>query len=270
MGGKSPLFGNQLCVQGIAWRRSPFFWNCCNNSKTSHFSKAIYSLLTLGSTTFKILVEGMLHVLGCGDRMIFWKDIRWDNVPLNQAFQKIFALATSKKGAVEDFGCWAGGKWEWEIQLRMQLFDWEREQWSCLKFALQCVVVRRFILDSLGWNFSPDGLFSVKSFCHCLEGQVMDDLRCYNLLWSGVCHLKVQIFVWQLIRDKVLVRKMLHKCIGGNGLRLDYPLCHTELESVEHPFFLLYKWTWRLWSAVSYPWDVQFCVDGSVKRCVEG
>ncbi|KAK3219226.1 hypothetical protein Dsin_013196 [Dipteronia sinensis] len=55
----------------------------------------------------------MQVVLGCGDRIRFWHDLRHDGILLSVCFPRNFALATAKEGTVQDFGVWQHSRWMW-------------------------------------------------------------------------------------------------------------------------------------------------------------
>ncbi|KAK3199391.1 hypothetical protein Dsin_022806 [Dipteronia sinensis] len=108
---------------------------------------------------------------------------------------------------VKDFGSWQGSQWVWKVDLRRPLFDWEQDQWNMFTSFLDAIKLRRTIPNSLAWSHSSDGKFSVRSFRWKFEDHNTDNLVDSNLVWQGVCPPKVEIFIWQVLRGRVMVRK---------------------------------------------------------------
>ncbi|KAK3225650.1 hypothetical protein Dsin_005512 [Dipteronia sinensis] len=46
----------------------------------------------MNQRSFKIIKDGFQVVVGSGDKIRFWKDLKWDSIPLYVAFPRIFAL----------------------------------------------------------------------------------------------------------------------------------------------------------------------------------
>lgn len=180
--------------------------------------------------------------------MKFWKDLGWDSIPLLNAFLRIYALASNKDGLVCECGKLEGECWIWDVPLRRSLFDWEIAQWNSFMLALNCISIQFGFLDALAWTFCPNGSFSVKSFIRCLEEKGdMDSSAVCPLLWLGFVPLKVEVFLWQLLKGRILVREVLCNFGMVQMASTDCPLCGREAESVNH-LFLHCDWSWKLWS----------------------
>uniref|UniRef100_A0A8R7V097 Reverse transcriptase zinc-binding domain-containing protein n=1 Tax=Triticum urartu TaxID=4572 RepID=A0A8R7V097_TRIUA len=87
-------------------------------------------------------------------------------------------------------------------------------------------------LDSVSWSFSPSGDFSVSSAYQALCR--LPVLPWLSPLWKAPLPLKIKIFVWQLLRDRLPSGTEVLKRHGpGNGL---CPLCHVP-ETGTHILF---------------------------------
>lgn len=94
--------------------------------------------------------------------------------------------------------------------------------------------------------FKSDGMFSVRSFRFSLEGQPEVMSGEAGLLCKGVCPPKVQIFVCQLVRGRVLVKDLLYRFGMRSITDWDYSMCLKDNESIDH-LFLYYDWAWKVW-----------------------
>ncbi|KAK2642953.1 hypothetical protein Ddye_024716 [Dipteronia dyeriana] len=63
------------------------------------------------------------------------------------------------------------------------------------------------ISDSLSSGFDLTGEFSIKSFCNCMEDGNAQGGSVFKEVWLNICPPKIELFVWQLLHGRVLVRK---------------------------------------------------------------
>ncbi|KAK2640721.1 hypothetical protein Ddye_022484 [Dipteronia dyeriana] len=138
-----------------------------------------------------------------------------------KSFPRCFTLAVKKQGVVQDFGDWVESKWVWKIDTRRPLFDWELVQWRCLLTTLECFSIQRNLSDSVAWAMNLNGVFSVGSFIRELEVGTNSFSVVPNFIWKGLCPPKIEIFVWQLWKGKVLVKYVLHRREMSQLLSLD-------------------------------------------------
>ncbi|KAK3219249.1 hypothetical protein Dsin_013219 [Dipteronia sinensis] len=193
------------------------------------FTKSIASLIKENSRAARVLNQGTKVIIGDRARASFWKDIRIESNDLRDSFPRIYALATIKEGPITDFGHWEGDKWKWSIPLRRSVFGWEQSQWDCFLAVLQCVKIRRGITDVLAWNYNLKGVYSVSSFCRAMEEQYANADRFVRFIWQGICPPKLENFVWQLLKERIMVRQ-----------------------------------AWRIWSKSMASWGVHSCSPNSI------
>ncbi|KAK3219593.1 hypothetical protein Dsin_013563 [Dipteronia sinensis] len=118
---------------------------------------------------YNIVKKGFQVVIGNEEKIRFWQEVKWDSVPLMNAFPRIFALATNKSGVIFELSSWVDSKWAWDVNLRRALFNWELDQWNCFKMCLENIKLRVGIPNALAWSHCSNGIFSVSSFRRCLE-----------------------------------------------------------------------------------------------------
>ncbi|KAK3212019.1 hypothetical protein Dsin_016725 [Dipteronia sinensis] len=150
----------------------------------------------------------------------------------------------------------------WSIWMRREFFDWEKSQWNCFMQCPDGVVVRKDIQDMIAWKFIPSGIFSVSSFRRRLEELDNGSPAGFTLLWNGTCPPKVELFLWQLVRGRVLVADVLHRF--GVGVSLVCKLCNNENETLNH-VFLHYAWSRKVWYHCLNRWEVSSCSNEDIK-----
>ncbi|KAK3206963.1 hypothetical protein Dsin_021009 [Dipteronia sinensis] len=226
-------------------------WKWRSSAKGSYFFNTISRLTHEDTQEVVIIKDGIQVVVGRGDRVYFSENIKWDSIPIRISFLRIFALSSNKDGRLQEFGLWQGSNWVWEVPLRRALMGWEQEQWKCFNFALSCVKVRKMISDKVAWSYCPNGSFSVQSFRRCMEGEVSEDCHKTAQIWNNYCPPKVEIFCWNLLKERVMVKDVLSRF----GMDLSCPLYGNCIETVDH-LFLHCSWTWKLWLEGLSWWEV--------------
>ena len=122
--------------------------------------------------------------------------------------------------------------------------------------------MRHWISDASAWSWSPDGLFSVGSLRRFLDQEVAVTNSSFDLIWCGYCPPKVEIFLWQLIRGRVMVKDVL----GWFGFvpgKPDCVLCNGHVETIDH-LFLHSDWSSKVWLACMDWWGIECCASESL------
>ncbi|KAK1564769.1 hypothetical protein Q3G72_011280 [Acer saccharum] len=114
-----------------------------------------------------------------------------------------------------------------------------------------------------------EGIYSVSSFRRCLEDCSAESNPDHLFIWQGVCPPKVEMFIWQLLKGKVLVSEVLKRFGYVAGITLDCPLCNSGEESIDH-LFLHCSWTRELWIRCMKWWDVKFCASKTLLDWARG
>ncbi|KAK2662495.1 hypothetical protein Ddye_001069 [Dipteronia dyeriana] len=189
-----------------------------------------------------VKVKGFRVVVGCGDKVIIWNDVWRDALPLKIAFRRIFTLSSIKECTFSQFGNWEGEVWRWVFQLRKDVFDWEVDIWNACTYMLTEVKLQKSIADTIAWSFCPKGLYSVSFFLKCVEDFGDKDVSEFDEVWCGFIPSKVELFIWQLLHGKILVREVLIRFGLWLGIGVACSLCGESSEAVDH-LFLLCPWT---------------------------
>ncbi|KAK2649662.1 hypothetical protein Ddye_017151 [Dipteronia dyeriana] len=164
------------------------YWNWKGTNHPSFFTKAIAIMYNENSRSTQVLQEGSKVIIGEGNRASFWEDIRVEESALKVFFPRIFALATKKVGVV----CSESGR------------------------------IRRGISDVLVWTVNSKGFFSVNSFCRRIEGECHDIDEIGKFIWKGISPPKFETFVWQLLKERVMVRQDFRNQKVFKGKKADF------------------------------------------------
>ncbi|KAK2645244.1 hypothetical protein Ddye_020439 [Dipteronia dyeriana] len=106
-------------------------------------------------------------------------------------------------------------------------------------------MVRKDIEDTVAWSFTPSDLFLVSSFRKQLEEIGGGAAAGIGLPWKGISPPKVEFFIWQLLKGRVLVVDVHQRF--GCGVDLICKLCNKEIETLNHTFIHC-DWSWKVWS----------------------
>ncbi|KAK3224588.1 hypothetical protein Dsin_004450 [Dipteronia sinensis] len=126
-------------------------------------------------------------------------------------------------------------------------------------------MIQEDVSDSVAWSFCSKGLFSVSSYRRCVEDLVEE----HATVWHGNSPPKVEIFVWQLLRGRIMVWDILNRFGVITNDDLFCPLCERAVESMDH-LFLLCPWSWSLWTSCMGWWKVNCCANRSINEWFTG
>ncbi|XP_024628726.1 uncharacterized protein [Medicago truncatula] len=116
-----------------------------------------------------------------------------------------------------------GGAWEW----RRRLLAWEESVSQCTSL-LQNVVLQDHIIDRWRWILNPIHGYSVKgTYSYLTASGIYSECGLSVDLWKKQVPLKVFVFVWRLLRNRIptkdnLLRRRINSldntsCTGGCG-----------------------------------------------------
>ncbi|KAK3198954.1 hypothetical protein Dsin_022369 [Dipteronia sinensis] len=136
---------------------------------------------------------------------------------------RVFTLASKKSGPIQDFGRWRSTGWVWDVQTRRGMFDLEREQWVGFQTFLSGILILNLSSDALAWTLNQNGLFTVSSFRRNIEGISEVSFSIQKVIWNDICPSKVEVFLWQQCKGKVLVREVFQRFGMGHLIVVDCP-----------------------------------------------
>ncbi|KAE8783925.1 hypothetical protein D1007_42566 [Hordeum vulgare] len=169
---------------------------------------------------------GLRFSVGNGSGTQFWLDPWLDGEPVRLRFSRLFAICDDPTVLV----CAAALEDGWHFVFRRSLSRAEVQDWEVLKALVP--LPDSSVNDSVSWSISPSGELSVSSaylaLCRVLVPPWLSPL------WKALLPLKIKIFVWQLLRDRLPSGTEVLKRHGpGNDT---CPLCHVP-ETRTHILF---------------------------------
>ncbi|KAK3219658.1 hypothetical protein Dsin_013628 [Dipteronia sinensis] len=102
-----------------------------------------------------------------------------------------------------------------------------------------------------------------------MEEQVANSDNFVKFIWQGICPPKVENFVWQLLKERVMVRQVIQRLYRSLVFNLECPLCNKEEESPSH-LFLTCRWAWIIWSKCIGVWGVLSCSPKTIMEWAAG
>ncbi|KAE8799374.1 retrotransposon unclassified [Hordeum vulgare] len=169
---------------------------------------------------------GLRISVGDGSRTQFWLDPWLEGELLRFRFPRLFAICADPAVLVSAAALEDG----WHVTFRRPLGPVEVLDWELLLAVIP--LPTSAVSDSISWSLSPSGEFSVSSAYLALCR--MPVLPWLSPLWKAPLPLKIKIFVWQLLRDRLPSGTEVLKRHGpGNDI---CPLCHVP-ETGSHILF---------------------------------
>jgi hypothetical protein len=197
-----------------------------------------------------IISQDIQTKCGDGTGTFFWTDPWVGGIPLCERFERLFDLAATKSRTVAEMcgsGWEAGGEaWVW----RRQLWAWEEELLGECQTLLLSVTLQVGSPDRWQWRPDPVSGYSVHDAYQVLTSQESVIMGEYaDLLWHRQVPLKVSIFAWRLLRDRLPTKINL---VSRGILAPDLQYCVTGcggIESAQH-LFLSCSTFGSLWALV--------------------
>ncbi|GAU49924.1 hypothetical protein TSUD_180420 [Trifolium subterraneum] len=180
----------------------------------------------------------------------FWTDPWVDGTPLCERFGRLFELTEAKPCSVAEMALlgWgvSGEAWEWRRQLRA----WEEEMLRECQTLLLNITLQIQTSDRWQWQPGPDEGYYVRGAYQLLTTQdsVTLDVAA-GLIWHSQIPLKVSIFVWRLLRDRLPTKANL---VTRGILSSEAQQCMSGCRAVEsaHHLFLSCSTFGSIWSLV--------------------
>ncbi|KAG4935440.1 hypothetical protein JHK82_049743 [Glycine max] len=103
--------------------------------------------------------------------------------------------------------------WEWNFIWRRPLFDNEIATIVSFLRDVEGKIIQQHRSDVWVWKANPSGNYSGQSAYHMLRGETTEGSQneCFEELWKIKIPRKISVFVWRLLRDRLLTRTNLQR-----------------------------------------------------------
>ncbi|GKV19224.1 hypothetical protein SLEP1_g29512 [Rubroshorea leprosula] len=159
-------------------------WIQENSHKGSSWWRNICKLDNVVHNKRGWLSDGFKLKMGDGNTVRFWKDVWIGNQTLANQFPSLFRVSSGKEERISKLGKWRDRNWEWSVQWRRPLFEWEKDKWFELQALLDNAKPEQEQRDRWEWKHDKEGVYVVKA--------------AYNVLSSISGNVKAWIFkrIW--------------------------------------------------------------------------
>jgi hypothetical protein len=188
--------------------------------------------------------EIMVKKVGNGGGTRFWLDTWVGGGALALSFPRLFSISSQKDDLISNMGGWTSDGWVWNLRWRRQLFTWEEELCTNL---LNTIGGANFSSHDDVWycEIGRDGVYRVKEGYDFLCQNFLPGLNinndCCRVLkesWISLAPLKVVIFAWKLVLQRLPTRRnLVVRGLRDGGANPDCVWCPLVVETESHLFF---------------------------------
>ncbi|KAK2457421.1 hypothetical protein QL285_004692 [Trifolium repens] len=188
--------------------------------------------------------HNITSTLGDGTVILFWKDTWIGTEPLYTRYAELYEKSSQQNCSISMMGFWENAAWKWNFVWSDILTNNELASFHDLFLMLEQVHPGMANSDRRRWIPQAAGEFTVKStYTHLLYKSGSEQLesameQALKKLWKANVPLKVGIFGWRLLIDKLPSREALfRKGIITNPMDSCCVFCNSEMEDINHAFF---------------------------------
>lgn len=135
-------------------------------------------------------------------------------MPLCSIFPRLFQEVENKYSYVQEMGWWSENAWSWQldnlnVEATTELVE--------LQLILAEITPKRYDSDGISWLVGGEGVYAVRDYyCKLIKGSNVMELQAdvsdaLKVLWQSWMPLKVKIFGWRLLQDRLATRDQLVK-----------------------------------------------------------
>jgi hypothetical protein len=188
--------------------------------------------------------EVMVKKVGNGGGTRFWLDKWVSGGTLALTFPRLYSISCQKDDLISQVGGRTNDGWVWNLRWRRQLFLWEEELCTNL---LNTIGSANLTSQDDVWNceIGSDGVYSVKEGYDFLSQNFLPQLNinndCRRVLkgiWDSLAPLKVVIFSWKLVLQRLPTRRnLVVRGLLDGSANPGYVWCPLVVETESHLFF---------------------------------
>lgn len=222
--------------------------------------KSICNHLLKHHESKEILKIGSRKRIGDGKDTLFWHDVWLSNAPLKITFPRLFLISSLPMAPVASMGSWENSSWTWSLPWTRPFRTRDIADWEQLHPLLLQVSIQQDASDTLIWNLSKDGNFSVKSFYEELHKNATPCMEILpRKIWNGLVPFRIEVFTWLAVLERINTKRKLSSLGIIPPSETRCVLCESSTEDVSHLFLFcpfasdIWSWWWCLWN-ISWVW----------------
>ena len=173
-----------------------------------------FKMVFLHTQQGRALQNGTMWKVGCGDRIKFWED-RWvsGKETLSAKYPRLYLISCQQNQIIRKMGDQKDIGWEWDFIWRRPLLDNEIATIVSFLRDVEGKIIQQHRSDVWVWKANPSGNYSGQSAYHMLRGETTEGSQneCFEELWKIKIPRKISVFVWRLLRDRLLTRTNLQR-----------------------------------------------------------
>ena len=158
--------------------------------------------------------NGISWRVGCDDRIKFWED-NWinDDISLLPKYPRLYLISRQQNQVIQQLGAHMDTGWEWDFMWRRPLFDSEITIADSFLNDVEGKIIHPYKRDDWVWKADPSGIYSTQSAYNMLRGETIEGSGdgVFEELWKIKVPKKISVFVWRLIRDRLLTKTNLRR-----------------------------------------------------------
>ncbi|GKV30901.1 hypothetical protein SLEP1_g39668 [Rubroshorea leprosula] len=184
------------------------------------------------------LKEGFKLKMGDGNLVGFWKDVWIGDQPLVNQFSRLFLVSTDEEKRICQMGNWKKGNWQWSLQWRRQLYEWEKDNVIELRGLLEKSQLVKDQKNRWEWRYDKEGVYPAKTTYDLLLGNNQNNRTGLSKrIWSKIIPTKVNAFAWQALQDRIPTKLNLYvRGIITDPNQVLCSLCGENMEDGNHLF----------------------------------
>ncbi|GJZ65651.1 RNA-directed DNA polymerase, eukaryota, reverse transcriptase zinc-binding domain protein [Tanacetum coccineum] len=230
-------------IKAIYGQHGGIFDGSTNRSNLSPWCGILSSINSLKLKGIDLLAL-CIRKLGNGASIRFWEDVWHGTLPLKSVYPRVYLLESERNSNVAN---------------RVSLLDWsqvlrrhprggiEATQFVDLKRQIGDVVLSDHN-DTWVWSPNTSKGFSVASARSLIDSHILD-VSHIATRWNGCIPIKVNIFLWKLLLNKLPSRVNLDRR-GIDIPSILCPICQEDVETANHLFFTC-EMASSLWSMLA-------------------
>ena len=157
--------------------------------------------------------KGIQWRLGSGDRIKFWED-EWieGEAPLLTKYPRLFSISRQQNQVIQQMGGYKE-EWEWNLSWRRSLFDNEIPMATNFLRDIERKTIQRNRRDEWVWKTDQSGKYTAQSAYNLMRGAEVEGIQdgAFEELWKLKVPIKVAVFAWRLLRDRLPTKVNLHR-----------------------------------------------------------